>query len=74
MFGCGGGGDILAAEGLVMVIRAPDIVWGKLECVRANGLHNEVRLLTTTPPLQKCRDLLADLFAVSPTSRVYGDE
>ena len=48
MLDCGGGGSILASEGLLTVRGAVDQDWTALECIRANGLDNNARLLRVT--------------------------
>jgi len=48
MLDCGGGGSILASEGLLTVRGAVDQDWRALECIRANGLDNGARLLRVT--------------------------
>ena len=66
---CGGGGGLMAAKGLVAVKGATDHDWRALECVRANGLDEGVRLVRAEPGGEDCKRLLSDL---SP-SVVMGD-
>ena len=44
---CRGGGGLMVANGLVAVKGATDHDWRALECVRANGLDDGVRLVRT---------------------------
>ena len=48
MLDCGGGGSILASEGLLTVRGAIDQSWRALECIRANGLDKGANLLRVT--------------------------
>ena len=57
----GGGGSILASEGLLKVRGAVDQDWRALECIRANGLDNGARLLRVTTGSQECLSMLREV-------------
>ena len=61
MLDCGGGGSILASEGLLTVRGAVDQDWRALECIRANGLDNGARLLRVTTGSQECLSMLREV-------------
>ena len=61
MIDCGGGGSILASEGLLTVRGAVDQDWTALECIRANGLDNGARLLRVTTGSQECLSMLREV-------------
>ena len=58
MIDCGGGGSILASEGLLTVRGAVDQGWRALECIRANGRDNGGKLLRVTTGSQECLTML----------------
>ena len=60
MLGCGGGGSILVAEGSLMIKWAVDSGCRALKC-GTNRLHNEIRLMRTTPSSDGYSDFLTDL-------------
>ena len=57
----GGGGSILASEGLLAVGGAVDQDWRALECIRANRLDNGARLLGVTTGSQECLSMLREV-------------
>ena len=58
---CGGGGSILASEGLRPVREAVDQDWRALECIKANGLDNGARLLRVTTGPQEYLSMLREV-------------
>ena len=61
MLDCGGGGSILASEGLLTVRGAVELDWRALECLRANGLDNGAKLLRVTTGSQECLTMLREV-------------
>ena len=57
----GGGGGLLAANGLVAVKGAADHDWRALECVWRNGRDEGVRLVRTEPGGEDCTRPLSDM-------------
>ena len=57
----GGGGSILASEGLLAVRGAVDQDWRAIECIRVNGLNNGARLLRVTTGSQECPSILREV-------------
>ena len=55
---CGGGGSILASEGLLTVREAVGQDWKALECNRAHGPDNIAKLLRVTTGSQECLTML----------------
>lgn len=55
----GGGGSLIASEGVVMVKGATDHDWRAPEGVRGNGLDEGVRLIRTRPGVEACAKLLS---------------
>ena len=58
---CGGGGSILASEGLPTARGAVDQDWRALECIRANGLDNRARLVRVITGSQECLRMLREV-------------
>ena len=61
MLNCWRGGSILASEGLLTVRGAVDQDWRPLECIRANGLDNDARVLRVTTGSQECLSMLREV-------------
>ena len=57
----GGGGSILASEGLLTVRGAVDQDWRALECIRANGLDKGANLLRVTTGSPECPTMLREV-------------
>ena len=61
MLDCGGGGSILASEGLLRVRGAVDQDWRALECITANGLDKGANLLGVTTGSPECLTMLREV-------------
>ena len=61
MLDCGGGGSILASEGLMTVRGAVDQDWRALECIRANGLDNGTKFFRVTTGSQERLRMLREV-------------
>ena len=61
MLDCGGGGSILASEGLLTVRGAVAQDWRALECIRANGLDKGAKLLRVTTGSPECLTMLIEV-------------